>query len=63
MERTRRKRVSALGTALHQLSNGINDGAQGAQQIESGLASVNENINVLSNATSLHAGYAQLEKV
>ena len=44
--------VSALGTALHQLSNGINDGAQGAQQIESGLASVNENINVLSNATS-----------
>ncbi|HDR4479013.1 TPA: MMPL family transporter [Bacillus cereus] len=55
--------VSALGTALHQLSNGINDGAQGAQQTESGLASVNENINVLSNATSqLHAGYAQLEK-
>lgn len=50
-------------SALHQLSNGINDGAQGAQQIESGLASVNENINVLSNATSqLHAGYAQLEK-
>ncbi|MEC3544004.1 MMPL family transporter, partial [Bacillus thuringiensis] len=47
----------------HQLSSGINDGAQGAQQIESGLTSVNENINVLSNATSqLHAGYSQLEK-
>lgn len=55
--------VTALGTALHQLSSGINDGAQGAQQIEGGLTSVNENINVLSNATSqLHAGYAQLEK-
>ncbi|HHK5563160.1 TPA: MMPL family transporter [Bacillus thuringiensis] len=55
--------VMALGTALHQLSSGINDGAQGAQQIEGGLTSVNENINVLSNATSqLHAGYAQLEK-
>lgn len=26
--------VSALGTALNQLSNGINDGAQGARQIE-----------------------------
>lgn len=55
--------VSALGTALNQLSNGINDGAKGAQQIENGLTSVNENINVLSHATSqLHAGYAQLEK-
>lgn len=55
--------VTALGTALHQLSSGINDGAQGAQQIEGGLTSVNENINVLSNATSqLHTGYAQLEK-
>ncbi|MGR4029828.1 MMPL family transporter, partial [Bacillus sp. ZZQ-131] len=55
--------VSALGTALHQLSSGINGGAQGAQQIESGLTSVNKNINVLSNATSqLHTGYAQLEK-
>ncbi|MES9783293.1 MMPL family transporter [Bacillus thuringiensis] len=55
--------VTALGTALQQLSSGINDGAQGAQQIEGGLTSVNENINVLSNATSqLHAGYAQLEK-
>ncbi|MED3053652.1 MMPL family transporter [Bacillus thuringiensis] len=55
--------VTVLGTALHQLSSGINDGAQGAQQIEGGLTSVNENINVLSNATSqLHAGYAQLEK-
>ncbi|EMN7727442.1 MMPL family transporter [Bacillus cereus] len=55
--------VTALGTALHQLSSGINDGAQGAQQIEGGLTSVNENVNVLSNATSqLHAGYAQLEK-
>ena len=64
MERTRRKWVSALGTALHQLSSGINGGAQGAQQIESGLTSVNKNINVLSNATSqLHTGYAQLEKV
>lgn len=28
--------VSALGTALNQLSNGINDGAKGAQQIERG---------------------------
>ena len=55
--------VSALGTALNQLSNGINDGAQ-ARQIESGLTSVNENISVLSQATSqLHAGYTQLEKV
>ncbi|KAA6464291.1 MULTISPECIES: MMPL family transporter [Bacillus cereus group] len=55
--------VSALGTALHQLSSGINGDAQGAQQIESGLTSVNKNINVLSNATSqLHTGYAQLEK-
>ncbi|WP_142322827.1 MMPL family transporter [Bacillus paramycoides] len=55
--------VSALGTALNQLSNGINNGAHGAKQIEGGLASLNGNINVLSNATSqLHAGYAQLEK-
>ncbi|MED1410644.1 MMPL family transporter [Bacillus paramycoides] len=55
--------VSALGTALNQLSNGINNGAHGAKQIEDGLASLNGNINVLSNATSqLHAGYAQLEK-
>ena len=55
--------MSALGIALNQLSNGINDGAQGAQQIESGLTSVNENISVLSHATSqLHAGYTQLEK-
>lgn len=37
---------------------------KGAQQIESGLTSVNENISVLSHATSqLHAGYTQLEKV
>ncbi|EOO34574.1 X-X-X-Leu-X-X-Gly heptad repeats protein [Bacillus cereus VD133] len=48
---------------VQKLINGTNEGAQGAQQIESGLTSVNENINVLSNATSqLHAGYSQLEK-
>ena len=36
--------VSALGTALNQLSNRINNGAQGAKQIEDGLASLKGNI-------------------
>ena len=50
--------VSALGTALNQLSDGINNGAK-ERTNRSGLASLNGNINALSNATSqLHAGYA-----
>jgi len=54
--------VLALGDVLHQLTEGINSGATGAQKIEDGLASLNANINTLSSATSqLQTGYTQLE--
>jgi RND superfamily putative drug exporter len=54
--------VSKLEDAIHTLAIGMKSGAAGANQIEAGLASVTQNIDTLSGATSqLYAGYSQLE--
>ncbi|MNI13779.1 putative membrane protein YdgH [compost metagenome] len=54
--------VNLLGGALNQLSSGLEDGAIGADQLESGLASLNEQMTKLSKGTDqLEQGYTQLE--
>jgi len=54
--------VSALGKALNKLTNGMNDGAKGAKELNAGLTSIKENMRVLSSATSkLLEGYAELD--
>ncbi|WP_110926191.1 MMPL family transporter [Bacillus massiliglaciei] len=55
--------LSELGKAMNQLTDGIHDGASGAEEIEDGLAALKANTAVLSNSTSqLYSVYSQLEK-